>query len=240
MNSKNFPVITPKAPILILAGDIGNPNTAKDRYIRFIDETSKNFKLVLLCSGNHEYFLGEINKTNNLIKEICNTFDNVKFLNKTRLDLTENLTILGCTLWSQILEHQKYSVKGTLADFYQISNVDGTSLSIQNYNDLHESDLSWLTNEISIINSKRKILIITHHAPHMEGTSAPQFKNSSISSAFATDLSYLISDPVIAWCAGHSHWSYNFDVNGVRLISNQMGYPGERNTGYNPNFTFEV
>jgi hypothetical protein len=29
---------------------------------------------------------------------------------------------------------------------------------------------------------------------------------------------------VIAWVSGDTHWSYDFEKNGVRLISNQLGY----------------
>lgn len=59
----DFPYITPKAEYLLLAGDIGCPNTHKETYIKFLDETSRNFKKIFLIAGNHEMYNGNIQDT---------------------------------------------------------------------------------------------------------------------------------------------------------------------------------
>ena len=105
--------------------------------------------------------------------------------------------------------------------------------TVQDHNDLHNIESTWLEMEIEKIKNdpNRKIILLTHHGVSLSGTSAPKFINSDISTAFATDLNYIITNPVIACISGHSHYSYDFHVNNVRMISNQLGYPGE-NTGY--------
>jgi hypothetical protein len=32
---------------------------------------------------------------------------------------------------------------------------------------------------------------------------------------------------VLVWISGHTHWSYDLNKNGIRLISNQIGYKHE-------------
>jgi len=46
---------------------------------------------------------------------------------------------------------------------------------------------------------------------------------------------------VIAWVSGHTHWSYDFEKNGVRLISNKLGYKSEFGvTGINKDGLYEI
>lgn len=68
------------------------------------------------------------------------------------------------------------------------------------------------------------IVVITHHLPTLEVV-APHHKGSVLNSAFATDLSKLISDNRIdAWIYGHSHTNINAEINGTKVVCNQMGY----------------
>ncbi len=80
------PIVPVKGDILILGGDIGDLND--DRMEKFITTMSKDFKDVILITGNREYYqwkkhgqLGmlEIDKE---IEKMCNKLPNVHFLNK--------------------------------------------------------------------------------------------------------------------------------------------------------------
>ncbi len=237
VNSTDFPEIIPYAEVLVLAGDIGNLSHGLRQYIRFINENSKKFKLVIIVMGNHESYNSSIEYAKNQIQKYIST--NVFLLDKDRYDIDDNVTVLGCTLWSKILDHQKPFVKNQLGDFMRIEG-----LNIYKYNELHETDVNWLTSEIEKIKSSeptRKILVVTHHAPLVTGTSAPQFDNSKISSAFSSDLISLMNSPVNIWVFGHTHYSSKQVLdNGINVISNQMGYPGETNTGYKNDYVFEI
>ena len=48
------PVAEPRAPVLGLLGDIGDPFT--EVYRRFLEIQATRFDLVLVLSGNHEYY----------------------------------------------------------------------------------------------------------------------------------------------------------------------------------------
>ena len=43
----------------------------------------------------------------------------------------------------------------------------------------------------------------------MKGTSDPRFEGGDIQSAFATDLKYLMGNPIALWCFGHTVSYYN-------------------------------
>jgi len=60
--------------------------------------------------------------------------------------------------------------------------------------------------------------------PLIEGTSDPAFDDSLCKCAFSTDLERMMKEPVKVWCFGHTHFSSDRIVRGVRVVSNQMGY----------------
>lgn len=66
-------------------------------------------------------------------------------------------------------------------------------------------------------------MIVTHHLPTLEVV-APHHKGSVLNSAFATDLSKLIAESRIdAWIYGHSHTKIDAEINGTKVVCNQMG-----------------
>ena len=87
---------------------------------------------------------------------------------------------------------------------------------------------------------------MTHFPPHRDGTSNPKYlvQKSEINSYFAWPNGTLENfklDNVLTWISGHTHWSYDFIENGVRLISNQIGYKSELgDTGVNEDGVFEI
>lgn len=70
----------------------------------------------------------------------------------------------------------------------------------------------------------KHIVVVTHHLPTLEVV-APHHKGSVLNSAFATELGELIADSHIdAWIYGHSHTNIDTEINGTKIVSNQMGY----------------
>lgn len=68
------------------------------------------------------------------------------------------------------------------------------------------------------------IVVVTHHLPTLEVV-APYHNGSVLNSAFATDLGNLIADNRIdAWIYGHSHTNIDAEINGTKVVCNQMGY----------------
>lgn len=89
--------------------------------------------------------------------------------------------------------------------------------------------------------ANEEVIVMTHHAPTMIKTSAPQYENSAINCAFATNLEHLFGAPVKAWFYGHTHYSNDQKFNGTRVVSNQRGYFMHReHTGYKTEMVVEI
>jgi hypothetical protein len=82
----------------------------------------------------------------------------------------------------------------------------------------------WLDHEIA--GAQKPLLVVTHHAPTLR-TVYPRLALQLSNGAFHNDFDSLIRPPVLAWIHGHTHFSCEVLVNGIRVVSNQRGYPGE-------------
>ena len=150
-------------------------------------------------------------------------------LERGRYDLEETgVVLLGCTLHSHIPPQNRDVVSSKIQDFQKINGW-----TTDDHNTQHQQDLEWLTNQISAVRrekdgKQKRILVVTHHAPTVKGSSAPEHAGNAWSSAFATDL---IGNPkwkaladVQWWVFGHTHYNNFVRVGGVNVVSNQRGY----------------
>jgi len=207
--------------ILILAGDIGNPFS--DSYQNFIKCTSENYNTVLIVSGNHEYYQPKhyMNSVNEQINNVCSKYNNVHFLNKSTIKI-ENITFIGCTLWSDISTTNKQSAN-TINDFNRIPNFTRTV-----YQELFLEHSCWLKETIN--STTGKICVITHHLPSFKLIHPKYSHYTLLNSFFASNLESLM-ETVQYWICGHSH-SYNeCMVGNCKLFLNPIGYPNE-NSGF--------
>lgn len=151
------------------------------------------------------------------------------YLNRTRYDVSPDLTILGCTLWSSLNPADLDILSWSLTDFKRIEGFDPEAYTAQ-----HNADLQWLNDTIERIaqkEPKRKIVVFTHHAPTRTGTGDPKYDDGPTNSAFATELSDAqcwATGNIVMWAFGHTHWCCDFMRNGVRVYANQRGYANGR------------
>jgi hypothetical protein len=241
--------VTPHAPYLALLGDIGVVEDAG--FFTFIETQLAQFQVVFLLLGNHEPWQSSWPKTRLKISEFS---DSVKkrrtpdepttkplgefvFLDRTRYDIPPDITILGCTLWSNITEEYKERISFGINDFYYISDWD-----VAEHVGCHQADLKWLNSQVAHIAAsepQRKIAIWTHYSPVMTDARAahPKHSNSPLSSGFATDLSQeecWTNPQVHLWAFGHTHYNtdYTDEMTGKRVVSNQRGYYFSQAVGF--------
>ena len=100
---------------------------------------------------------------------------------------------------------------------------NGKLLQTEEFNQMHNFCLNFIKQSL-VETTAKHIVVITHHLPTLEVV-APHHKGSALNSTFATDLSKLIADIRIdAWIYGHSHTNINAEINGTKVVCNQMGY----------------
>ncbi|KAL3417807.1 calcineurin-like phosphoesterase [Phlyctema vagabunda] len=224
--------IAAKSQYLALLGDIGSTRDAG--YLTFIRTQLRQFSIVFLVLGNHEPYYSDWASTKQQLRD---------FETDTRYDLTSDLTILGCTLFSHVPGAQEESVSMGVNDFYYIADWD-----VARHNAAHASDLAWLDKQIAALHgSGRRIIVLTHYSPttSVEAADTVYGSGSKISSAFSTDLSRApswLSDGVKVWAFGHTHYNCDFvdGHTGKRVLTNQRGYYFKQAEGFDGDKCIEI
>ncbi|KAF4471829.1 Metallophosphoesterase domain [Fusarium albosuccineum] len=224
-SSYSFPAT---APYLLLGGDVGQL-VEYDEYLGFMETQARRYEKVLLVLGNHEFhgldYETGIETAKRLVAEPT-LANRVVLLHKGRWDDPKSgFTVLGCTLWSAIPTEASGVVQSKVKDYQRI-----TGWSIEKHNALHVEEYNWLREQITAISlengdGKRQVLVATHHAPRIEGTSRPRHVGNPWTCAFATDIMDQEWEGVRVWVFGHTHYSTDLRLeSGIRLVANQRGY----------------
>ncbi|ORY04352.1 hypothetical protein BCR34DRAFT_617484 [Clohesyomyces aquaticus] len=227
---------------LFLLGDIG---LVKDdglfTFLRKLVAQTTGVRIFYVM-GNHEAYQMSLDDAVARLRAFATDIrsqygDRFHILHRDRHDLN-NITILGCTLWSSVPPNQAAEVQKRLTDFNEQRGIHGWSL--EQHNQQHQMDLVWLNAQVQEITTKepgRQIIIVTHHSPTCDPRAVdPTHRGSPISSGFMTDLSSEIcwmSPSVKMWAFGHTHFSCAFqDENTSKLVmANQKGYSGVGDSG---------
>lgn len=115
-------LISPPAPYLILAGDVGRLSDYEG-LICFLAVQWRSFQHVFLVLGNHEFFRVLRREDLDIAQELeQEPILEGKFpvLNRTRTDISDHITVLGCTLQSYILPRDSAVVQKKVKDFREI------------------------------------------------------------------------------------------------------------------------
>jgi len=223
------------ANYLCLLGDIG---LVKDPglcvWLRKLLSSTPSIKIFYVL-GNHEPYGITLamarERLRSFSEELRQDFgERFIFLDRSRYDLNNHITILGCTLWSHIDTNEARSAAIRLTDMQEGRGI--IDWDVQSHLQEHELDLQWLNDQVDLISREepqREILILTHHSPTVHPLANDiRHRDSDINSAFRTDLSLQpcwCSKAVKMWAFGHTHLSCFFsDANGKLIVSNQNGY----------------
>lgn len=237
--------IESKCKYLALLGDIGS--VYDNRLFQFLEAQLRQFEIVFYVFGNHEPYADVQNEGNNLYEDAVAVMQGFErrvsqqhdelgrfvFLNRTRYDVDDQTTILGCTLFSDISQDQAATISLFVSDF---SNIPGWT--VERHNTSHRQDIDWLNHQVDTISRnepQRRIVILTHYSPSASLiANDPEHLEDSrgVLSAFVTDLSAercWTSPMVKVWAFGHTHYNCDYvdDETGKRLVANQRGYGRE-------------
>lgn len=225
--------------IICLCGDIGDPDDVS--YIHFMKECADKCKLyTFVIMGNHEAYGKTINETREAIEDICGLVnkDKLIFLDNSSFMLNPKLRIIGTTLWTKIEAEESWDISCRIADFV---NIYGWNIAM--CNNLHHNAVEFISKELSEAReSKQDVIIMTHHAPLMT-LQNPEYKNCDLQHAYAVDLYNLLkanTDVIKAWFYGHNHYSMKAEIDDTLVLSNQVGYPGEKCTRYDNSLIVEI
>lgn len=213
-----------QADVLVLAGDVG---TAVNGLQQFRDWPVP----VLYVAGNHEGYGGSWYEVLDELRATA-AGTSVHFMERDTVDLG-GVRFLGCTLWTdyrlrsnrtqrQLMENARMRI----SDHRRIRKADGSYFLPEDALRDHEQSRTWLETELSKPYDG-KTVVVTHHGPHSLSVH-PRYSGDATNAAFVSDLSELLQVSKL-WLHGHVHDTFDYQVNGCRVVANPRGYP--RNAG---------
>ncbi len=206
--------------VLILNGDIV-PFAVLDKFDWFFDDLSKRFKYVYWIPGNHEYYFSDINQySGSFCKDIRK---NIFLVNNQNIEL-DGIRFLFTTLWSKLLEVNRWIIAQQLSDFHVIKKATG-SFTPADYNKLHVESLYFLKEAFTKKTKAKTTVVVTHHVPTLLNY-PEKYKGDVLNEAFAVELFNLIEEYLPDyWIYGHNHFNQKpFYINKTKLLTNQLGY----------------
>ena len=221
------------ADVVVLAGDIARPKEA-------IAWASGFAKPVLYVPGNHEFYGGSIAGTVAELRRLS-AGSNIHVLDDDEVAI-EGVRFLGTTLWTDFLlfgegEQRAAAMceaKRLMRDFSRI-HLGGSPFTPEASAALFRRHAAWLESKLAEPYAGPTV-VITHHAPSRKSIH-PRFADSLMNACFVSDAEHLIDGRrARLWIHGHTHDSFDYLVNGTRVVCNPRGYAKD---GVNENPSFD-
>jgi predicted phosphodiesterase len=231
-----------EADVVVLAGDIARPREAV-AWARDFD------KPVLYVPGNHEFYGGSLDGVAAELEQLA-AGTCIRVLDNAEI-VTGGVRFLGTTLWTDFELFGASSSTAAMAlgqdlmrDFSRIrlTEAGDTAFSPEDAAALFARDARWLGDRLDQAHEGPTV-VITHHAPSPKSIH-PRFARSLLSACFVSDAEHLLGGSrVQLWIHGHTHDTFDYLVNGTRVICNPRGYAKgglNENPRFDPNLTIEV
>jgi predicted phosphodiesterase len=211
-----------ESEVVVLAGDIDNGTRAIDWAERTFPDSA-----VLYVPGNHEYYDAIYPDAAAALRARAGRSPNVRLLDNDETEIG-GVRFIGSTLWTDfelfgpalksaaIADSLRYVV-----DFRAIRWDAGSLFTPERSIDLHRTAVSFLEQRLARPFGGPTV-VVTHHGPH-PGSLHPRWANHLSSAAFLSDLTRLLGAAEL-WIHGHTHDSFDYRVNGTRVVANPMGY----------------
>lgn len=242
-----FPVIGPDKEldpnpedILLVAGDtipstyLKEKRTDKQaevmrwRFKEFL-EGVKGFKAVYMVMGNHEHYNGNVKTSYDLIRAFIEKegYTNIHLLENERVDLTDKVSLLACTLWTDMNKGDPRAlsyVNASMNDFH-VCDYGDHAFNTYRAAEIHRSSKEWLKNQLD---GKKSYIVMTHHCPSFTSID-PYFRGDDMNYGYASEMDdFIMTHPEIThWVHGHTHYNVDYQIGSCKVLGNMRGYPSE-------------
>ncbi len=210
---------------VIVAGDTSNGLLG----LKFLNKLRNKGFRVFACDGNHEHYSNVSSG-----RDYIDTLERFRqdFPSESQLDL--GLQVIAVNGWYQVSREQDW--------YYYMNDSRNSGLSADRVNQIAINEAEQVKHFLQrCLNSGDKAVVVTHTAPCTE-TLDPRFEGAASNewywSPYMRELIEKYPEAIAVWCHGHTHARNEAVVNGVRIVCNPRGYPGE-NKDWEP-LTVEV
>jgi predicted phosphodiesterase len=217
------------AEVVVLAGDIGvGMGGLRWAQARFPDRP------VIYVPGNHEFYHHDTALSDELKAK---ALGHIHVLADDQV-IIDGVRFLGSILWTDFAlfgEAERFfamqAARQRMTDFSIIRNHGGR-FTPEDAIRLHMASRDWLAARLAGP-FDGKTVVVTHHAPSSRSVH-PRYVRDPLTSAFASNLENLMDgDRAALWIHGHMHESFDYEINGTRVVCNPRGYAPE---ALNPDF----
>lgn len=260
-----------EADILILSGDImlsypfhdypygvldiwddeneyGPTQSLAIRFRKFLETASNLFKHVIYIAGNHEFYHGRFHGSLVDLKQECDHYGNIHFLEDSCM-VIDGVKFIGCTLWTDLNNYDpltEYIVRDCMSDYKVIKNDHAgyRKLFPRETVQRHEKSLNFIKKEL-VYPPNDKIVICTHHAPSSISIDDRFRYEKEMNGAYYSNLdNMLLDNPQIKlYTHGHTHSAKDYIIGETRVICNPRGYVASNHseyTGWDEFLTVEI
>ncbi len=205
--------------VLVIAGDtlyLGDSYTKHP----FWDWASENYQQVIVCLGNHEFYL---------------YYDLATMTDGRTIDIRPNVhayynksvrvgdaDIIVSTLWAHIPDNEAVYTERCISDFRRIL-YNGELFRAADFNHEHQRCFEFIKQAVAKSDARVKI-VVSHHVPSFRML-CPKFADSLCNGGFTVELSgYIEKSGIDYWIFGHSHYNIDVRIGSTQCICNQLGY----------------
>src|SRR5581483_3430165 len=211
------------ADVAIVAGDLGRPAAA-------IEWAARLGKPTIFVPGNHEFYGASIASTIEELRRLA-AGTAVHVLDRDEA-IVAGVRFLGATLWSDFLLDGERAVadamraaRRLMRDFTRIrrDGVSDAPFTPEDSVALFDAHARWLAAKLATPFAGSTV-VVTHHAPSPRSVH-PRFAGSPLNPCFVSNVEHLLDGGrACLWVHGHTHDSFDYVVNGTRVVCNPRGY----------------
>jgi len=220
VGSYNFKPPKNHVDAVVLAGDIGEG-------FKGLSWAAKHFPEipVIYVPGNQEFYYHDLDMIDDLKSQAPS---NIHVLHNN-IAIINGVRFLGSILWtdfelngSQDKSKSMQAAQAKMSDFRAIK-YNGWPFEPEASLLLHEQSRDWLTRALDIPYDGHTV-VVTHHAPSRKSTH-PRYQDNILNPAFASDLESLMDEKRVKyWIHGHTHDTFDYEINGTRVLCNSRGH----------------
>lgn len=228
--------------VVVLAGDICEGVAGIEWAVEAFPATR-----IVFVPGNHEYYEARMDACLAELRDVAARLapNRLHVLDRQAV-VIDGVRFIGATLWTDYRLFgdpqvaMRYS-QPRLLDYARILVQAGEGerlLTPEDTVQLHAPARQYLALALAS-GDPRATVVVTHHGPHPKSI-APQFADDLTSAGFISDLGALMGRAAV-WIHGHTHVSFDYAVNGTRIVCNPRGYCARDGTRCeNPAFDWEL
>lgn len=244
---------TEKADVLILSGDIliaenlhnfpenetleiNIHNLSKNKFIahsfrEFLRRCSNEFSHVVYVAGNHEFYHGNYPNSYAYLKNECEKFVNVYFLEMDSVEIN-GVLFVGATLWTDMNKADPltlHACQSMMNDYRCVRNSKRSYAKLTPLDTLkrHNDTISYFKKVLND-NKNKNCIVVGHHAPTKLSIKPKYEKDHLLNGAYSSDLTeFILDNPhVKLWTHGHTHDHFDYMIGTTRVVCNPRGYIG--------------